>query len=124
MKIFKKKDMYLLLAVLLFGGGVLIYMYFTQKTGSMVAIYVNGVVYETVDLQSTATITIETDDGGENVIEIADGKVRMISANCPDQICVNHRAIDAVNESIICLPHGVSVEIRGDSSDEDIDAFQ
>ena len=35
----------------------------------------------------------------------------MEAADCRDQICVRHRAVSAVGESIICLPHKLVVEI-------------
>lgn len=46
-----------------------------------------------------------------NIILYENGKVRMLAAGCPDQICVNHRDISSVGESIICLPHKVVIDI-------------
>ncbi len=45
----------------------------------------------------------------------------MISADCPDQICVNHGAVSKENESITCLPHKLIVEIHGgEKTDVDV----
>lgn len=49
-----------------------------------------------------------------NVLLCQNGEVRMIESNCPDQICVHHRAISATGENIICLPHKIVVEIIND----------
>ena len=51
------------------------------------------------------------DGGAFNLFSVADGVVRMEAADCRDQICVRHRAVSAVGESIICLPHKLVVEI-------------
>lgn len=51
------------------------------------------------------------DEGDFNLFSVADGVVRMEAADCRDQICVRHRAVSAVGESIICLPHKLVVEI-------------
>lgn len=50
-------------------------------------------------------------DAGENRISIHDGAVRVESANCGNQVCVQHDPVDAPGEQIVCLPHGVVVEI-------------
>ena len=42
----------------------------------------------------------------------------MIDADCPDQLCVNQRAVSADNESIICLPNRVIVEIQSRQESE------
>lgn len=47
-----------------------------------------------------------------NVIEIRDGGVRMIRADCPDQICVHTGRITETGQSIVCVPHRVVVTIR------------
>ncbi|MBQ1411998.1 MAG: NusG domain II-containing protein [Clostridia bacterium] len=47
-----------------------------------------------------------------NVIEIRDGGVRMIRADCPDQVCVHTGRITETGQSIVCVPHRVVVTIR------------
>lgn len=51
--------------------------------------------------------------GSYNLISLADGKITMEAADCRDQICVHHRPIMSVGESIICLPHKFVVEVTG-----------
>lgn len=51
------------------------------------------------------------DEGAFNLFSVTDGVVQMEAADCRDQICVRHRAVSAVGESIICLPHKLVVEI-------------
>lgn len=60
---------------------------------------------------------VEVDEDGHlNILEMKDGKIKMISADCPDQICVHSRPISKNGEMIVCLPNKVYVKIEG--SDE------
>ena len=54
-------------------------------------------------------------EGGEftNLLVIENGAARIVEANCPDQICVNHGAIRYEGESIVCLPHRLVVSVEG-----------
>ena len=59
---------------------------------------------------------IEIDD--TNTLVIKDGAADMISADCPDQICVKHAPISNVGETIICLPNKVVVTIESLTGNE------
>ncbi|MCR5774187.1 MAG: NusG domain II-containing protein [Lachnospiraceae bacterium] len=50
---------------------------------------------------------------GSNTFEIKDGRVRMVSADCPDRVCVHSREISSDGESIVCLPNHVVLKITG-----------
>ena len=45
-----------------------------------------------------------------NVCEIKDGQARMISAQCPDHLCMKQKAIDEKGGTIVCLPNKVVIE--------------
>ena len=45
----------------------------------------------------------------------------MQEASCPDQICVNHRAINSVGETIVCLPNEIVLKVVEQSSKPEID---
>ena len=55
---------------------------------------------------------------GTNVMQIKDGKVTMKKADCKDQICADHKAIEKSGETIVCLPHKVVIEIRSEDGKE------
>lgn len=86
-----------------------------------VEIYTDGELYERVNIQEQKTVVIET-ELGRNVIEIKDGNVTMIEADCPDKICLETGTINRTNRSIVCLPNKVHIQIKGDMED-DIDAI-
>lgn len=39
-------------------------------------------------------------------------------ADCKDQICADHKAIEKSGETIVCLPHKVVIEIRSEDGKE------
>ena len=45
-------------------------------------------------------------------VTIENGKADMISADCPDKLCVNQHAISSNGETIVCLPNKVVVEVE------------
>ena len=52
-------------------------------------------------------------NGGTNTIEIKDGKVRMLEAQCPNHLCVHQGWISLEGQSIVCLPNEVTVSVCG-----------
>lgn len=91
---------------------------FWQKEGTTVEVTVNGVPYGTYSLDENRVVLIAT-EAGANRLVIENGKAFVEAASCPDGICVAHRPISGTRESIICLPHGVVISIRGT---DDVDA--
>ena len=51
-------------------------------------------------------------------MQIKDGKVTMKEADCRDQICADHKAIEKSGETIVCLPHKVVIEIKSENGKE------
>lgn len=47
-----------------------------------------------------------------NTIEVRDDRIRMKSATCSDQVCVNFGFISKPGQTIVCLPHKVLIEIQ------------
>ena len=67
-----------------------------------------------------------TDSQGEtgyNILQIRDGKADMISADCHNHDCVNHRPISKDGENIICLPHKIVIQIEKEKGDDGYDSL-
>lgn len=113
----KKKDIILIAAVLVVAliGYAAIKM--TQKDGKQVVITVDGKeVYQTsINKDQTYEIPV---NNGVNIMQIKDGKVTMREADCRDQICADHKAIEKSGETIVCLPHKVVIEIKSEDGKE------
>ena len=67
------------------------------------------------------TFSVKT-DAGENVIEIKDGKIRVKSADCPDQTCVRMGWLSSAAMPIVCLPHDLVITFA-DGSGGAVDAI-
>lgn len=84
-------------------------------------ITVDGQLYKTVELtEEEQIIRIETDHG-LNVLKVHDYGIEMIEADCPDEVCLTFGFVDKKNQSIVCLPNKVLVEVEGASGGEDQD---
>lgn len=51
-----------------------------------------------------------------NEYRIKDGKVKMLDANCRDQLCVHMKEISQDGEMIVCLPHKVYISVKAKKS--------
>ncbi|MGN0252169.1 MAG: NusG domain II-containing protein [Oliverpabstia sp.] len=110
----KKRDIFvavmILVAALLVGGvGRLL-----EKPANYLRITVNGDVYGIYALKEDQEIRI----GDTNLCQIKDGKVRMISAQCSDQICVRTAEISRDGSTIVCLPNRVVLEVVSEVPEE------
>ena len=101
----------LFIAVLLFLCAIAaLGLYVFRKPGDIVTVSVNGQHYGEYPLSEDRIVEIVS-DGGYNRLVIADGYAHVEEASCPDGICSSHRPISHDGESIICLPHRVSVTV-------------
>ena len=120
----KKNDIFVILILLIvalgFGLGYSIYQNKTTINPEAI-ITVDGKEYGRFPLDESRTLRIETENGGYNVIVIADGAVDITEASCPDHICVDHRKATKNKDTITCLPNAVIITVEnGEESDVDI----
>ena len=73
-----------------------------------------GKVIRTVDLRINQTFTVESENGGYNVITVQDGKIAVTEATCPDHYCM-HRGFVNSGAQIVCLPNGLVIRFTGDA---------
>lgn len=89
----------------------------SQGTERPVArITANGTIVNEVDLTSSSlpkTFTYEGPGGFSNTIVAEQGRIRVESAGCPDQVCVNQGWISDSTVPIVCLPNKLIIEISG-----------
>ncbi len=118
----KKKDVLLISGVLLLALVAFLAsrLLLPQSTAARVTVYVGGEVYAEVAADDYQTITVDQGDGKVNVVIIDEDGVHMESSTCKNQICVHHGVIDPhqanellLDNWIVCLPNGVSVEVTG-----------
>lgn len=89
--------------------------------GTKVNIVQDGAVLYTVDLALAENQTFEIEyEGRINIVQIEDGRIRMLEAECPDQTCVHMGWLDSGTMPIVCLPNHLSIEYA--DSGDDVDA--
>lgn len=116
----KKNDWLLAAGITGLALMILSFQILTGKTDhAQVVVSIDGNPYGTYDLNTDQTVNINE----SNQIRIQDRTVRMIEADCPDQICVNHLAISRDWESIICLPNKVVIAIEAGDTHNEIDSI-
>lgn len=101
------------------GIAVFLLMSGAERNNPIAEIYRNGELIRTVPLSENAEFTIESEDGGFNVVTVEDGKICVSSADCPDKVCVRQGKISGT-VPIVCLPH--RLEIRVVNGNNEVDA--
>lgn len=95
-----------------------LFLIFTQKTTGMLAeVSVYGEVLHTFDLDTLTEpleFRIDNKKGGLNTIRVEKGRIGIIYANCPDQLCVKRGFISNSLFPNVCLPNGLAIEIVSD----------
>lgn len=89
--------------------------------GNLVEVTLNGREYGVYSLHEDKELVADS-EMGYNKIVIADGEVYIQDADCPDKYCVHQGRIHKNGETLICLPHKLSVKIKAVTGGSDIDA--
>jgi len=79
-------------------------------------IYENGKPVEQIALTDTMTFTKKF---AHNEILIANGRVSMLTADCPDHDCIKTGTIDQGGQIIACLPNRLALRIVFEDGDVD-----
>ena len=106
-----------ILAILALSGGGALWVSQHHSGGHIAKIYLNEKVIRTIDLDAvkkTYTFRVDCGDGAYNDIRVSHGAIRIVKANCPDQVCVHQGAIKDGVAPIVCLPHRLLIKIDGE----------
>lgn len=99
------KIAYIVFAVTVILSAVGTLLIFLAPASQTVEIISDGEVLYTLDLSHTEDRTIRIDHiGSYNIIEIADGKIHVSEAGCPDKTCVSMGFLQG-GAPIVCLPN-------------------
>ncbi len=95
-------------------------LFFVSREGKEALVKVGSSPPQRVSLEINNKIDIEG-ERGRVIIEVKEGRVRVIESTCFQKICVNTGWINKPDQNIVCLPNKVLVTIEGKRSPE-IDA--
>lgn len=109
----KKGDKLLIIAIVIIA---LVIFFITMIAASdannkVISVTVDQKPYITLPLSKDTEFTVST-QYGNNTIQIKDGSVKVISADCPDKICAHTKAAQKAGDIIVCLPHRLIITIQ------------
>lgn len=105
----RKNDFIFLIGIIIIAGICFGIQFLTSDSGGNLIVQIDGEKTGSYPLDEDAEFEI---NGGTNLVKVAGGKVQMVHADCPDQICVHHKEISKNNETIICLPNKIVLSIE------------
>lgn len=118
----KKTDILIAVIIFVIAGaffGVNKYYSVKQSNNIYAEVYVKKEFYKKVLLSDGHSEEIKIKTGlGENIIRVHDNGVEIIESDCPDHICENTGFAKDAGQIIVCLPHQVVVEIKGNVDGE------
>lgn len=112
-----KNDIFLIGGFLLAMAMFALLFFLNRKEGAYAVVLKSGTEVARYSLDEDGVYPILKEDTVTNLLVIADGKAEMAEAVCPDQICVHHRPISKVGETIVCLPHEIVVKIEAEGGE-------
>ncbi len=83
-------------------------------------IYQDGVLLQSISLSNITeayTFTVTSTNNGTNEIEVRPGSIGILSASCPDKLCVHQGFIDNSLLPITCLPNRLVIQLRADNAE-------
>ena len=86
------------------------------------SIYQSGELLETIRLDTVTdeyTFEVPGEGGASNTVCVRPGSIAIISANCPDQICVHQGFISTSLLPITCLPNRLVIRVREEAACSD-----
>ena len=118
----KKRDVFLILAVVLIAAALLLVMSMSNRgkeAAGRMKVYVDGKLYDTVTIVNGRDYEVKQKDGSVNVIRMTESGFYMLSSTCHNQLCIEQGEANADNWNkrslgthVICLPNRVDVELE------------
>lgn len=110
----KKRDLILVIILLalaaVLGGGYSL----THRTPALRAeVTIDGNLTEVLDLSKDQEVTIQSPNGGSNVLVVQNGEIWCSEASCPDKVCIHQGKQSMDGGIIVCLPNYMIVQVIG-----------
>ncbi len=106
------KELIITAVIVLIGITAFIVFESVKQNGKTAVISVDGKIIQQINLEDTENKTFALEEFENITFEVKNGKIRVVSSDCPDKICKNTGFISKSGESIICMPNKMIVEIK------------
>lgn len=110
-----RNDRILIFSLVAIASFSFVRLFFISNEGREALIKVGNGPVQRVSLKTDRRINLEGEKG-KVVIEVKEGRVRVVESSCFQKICVNTGEINKPGQNIICLPNKVLVTIEGKES--------
>ena len=118
----KRGDIVILILALLLCAAPLLMLLPAPSAPARAVVRQNGAVLYTLPLEADVEKEVLSPDGsGFNLIRVQGGTVYIADADCPDRTCVRMGAISRAGETLVCLPHRLTITLEG-AADSALDA--
>lgn len=87
----------------------------SHAAGYTADIYQSGELLTSIDLSAVSqsyTFTVTGENGCTNEIEVRPGQIGILSADCPDKLCVHQGFISDSKLPITCLPNRLVIQLH------------
>ncbi len=117
-RLISNKNLIIFFVILALVSVALIFLSGVVRTENKIAvIQKDGVTLYEIPLDEVAeSYTVSV---GGNVLLVENGRISMLSADCPDKLCVRQGAITNSTRTIVCLPNKVTVFIKSGEKSAD-----
>ncbi len=92
----------------------------TGRENYIADIYQNGELIHSIplgEITEAYTFVVEGDGGCRNEIRVSKNGIAILSADCPDKLCVNQGMITNSKLPITCLPNRLVIQLRAVDTD-------
>mgnify|MGYP004655726629 FL=1 len=92
-----------------------------RAAGYTADIYQSGELLTSIDLSAVSqpyTFTVTGENGCTNKIEVRPDQIGILSADCPDKLCVHQGFISDSRLPITCLPNRLVIQLRPTAGQE------
>lgn len=96
------------IVVLLISSLILIFLPYGKGSKSLILLHFDKEIILPFD---DGIIDLNKFINANMLIEVKNKKVKVVSSDCRDKICVNYGEISSCGESIVCLPNKVAIKI-------------
>jgi len=107
--------------VLVIAAGSVYWFWLRGADETIATITLDGEViaeYDLSQVRETEMFTVGA-PGAENTIRVSSEGIAVISADCPDQVCVHQGVRSHGPQPIVCLPHKLSITFSTDANGVD-----
>lgn len=110
-KLLKKGDIVIIASVAVISLLWIMITFVSSDEKQQARIYLDGEVYETVELSAVEDEEIINIDGCS--VKITRDGACFLSSDCPDGLCVKRGMMKNNGDVMACVPKGITVEITG-----------